>query len=94
MDERNSSKLHRLTITTREEMEINGVSDVISFDENVIVVETELGILEIRGEGLHVNQLNLENGEMSLTGDIHGVEYDDRGTVKKGNKSIMNRLFG
>lgn len=94
MEERVFGKQHRLIVTSREDMSITGVTDVISFDETMIVVETELGMLEIRGEGLHVNQLSLENGEMSLTGDITGIEYEDRASYKKSGKSIMNRLFG
>ncbi len=85
---------HRIVVTNREEMSVVGVVDVVSFDEALIVVETEMGLLEVRGEGLHVNALSLENGEMSLTGDIQGIEYDDRAVYKKGGKSIINRLFG
>ncbi|MBC7958727.1 MAG: sporulation protein YabP [Vallitaleaceae bacterium] len=94
MEERTAGIHHRLVITNREEMSIVGVSDVVSFDETAIIIETELGMLEIRGEGLHVNQLNLENGEMSLTGDIEAIEYDDKTQYKKGGKSIISRLFG
>ncbi|PKM51505.1 MAG: sporulation protein YabP [Firmicutes bacterium HGW-Firmicutes-7] len=85
---------HRIVVTNREEMAITGVSDVVSFDETLVVIETDMGILEIKGEELHVNQLNLESGEMSLTGDIEGIEYDDKTTYKKGGKSIISRLFG
>ncbi|PKM95259.1 MAG: sporulation protein YabP [Firmicutes bacterium HGW-Firmicutes-1] len=85
---------HRIVVTNRDEMSITGVSDVVSFDETLVVVETDMGMLEIKGEALHVNQLNLENGEMSLTGDIGGIEYDDKTAYKRGGKSIISRLFG
>lgn len=94
MEERSYSTKHRIIVNNREEMIITGVLDVVSFDEDAVVIETEMGILEIKGDGLHVNQLNLENGEMNLTGDIEGIEYDDKTAYKKGGKSIINRLFG
>lgn len=95
MEERSyNNKAHRIIISMREEMSLTGVTDVISFDETAIIVETEVGMLEIRGTELHVNQLNLENGEMSLTGDISGVEYDEKAAYKKGSKNLIGRLFG
>lgn len=94
MDEKSYKTSHRVVVINREEMSITGVSDVISFDESLIVIETDMGILEIKGNELHVNQLNLENGEMSLTGDMTGLEYDDKQLYKKGNRSLIGRLFG
>lgn len=94
MDERTYSGGHRIIMTNREEMTVTGVADVVSFDETLVVIETEMGMLEIKGEGLHVNQLNLENGEMSLSGEIEGMEYDDKTVYKKGGKSLISRLFG
>lgn len=94
MDERAFSGTHRIVMNNREDMTITGVVDVVSFDETLVVIETEMGMLEIKGEGLHVNQLNLENGEMSVSGDIEGIEYDDKTVYKKGGKSLINRLFG
>lgn len=85
---------HRVVLNNREEMTISGVMDVISFDEQLIVIETEMGILEIKGEDIHVNQLNLENGDLNLTGVIEGIDYDDKTSYKKGGKSLLNRLFG
>ena len=94
MEEKRSSMQHRIVLSDREEMSVTGVADVISFDEQNIIVETDLGILEIRGIGLHVNQLSLESGEMSLSGEIVSVEYDERGVPRKGGGSLLSRLFG
>lgn len=93
-DKKEYGMQHRIIVTNREEMAVSGVVDVISFDEESVVVETEMGMLEIKGMELHVNQLNLENGEMSLNGDISSVEYDDKATYGKGGASLISRLFG
>ena len=72
----------------------NGRVILAHYDEESVVVETEMGMLEVKGVELHVNQLNLENGELSLTGDISSVEYDDKLAYGKGGASIISRLFG
>lgn len=94
MDDRNVNSKHRVIMLNREELSITGIIDVISFDEDMVMVETDMGVLEIKGNELHVHQLNLEIGEMSLTGEIVGLEYDDKASYKKGNASIISRLFG
>jgi len=94
MEERDYNMQHRIILTNREEMTISGVIDVVSFDEEAVVVETEMGILEIRGELLHVNKLNLETGELSLSGEVQGIEYDDKHGYKKGDSSFLSKLFG
>lgn len=55
-----SAKGHSILIKDRESITITGVLDVLSFDENNIDIETEMGMLTIKGNELHVNKLNLE----------------------------------
>lgn len=68
---------HSLTLQDRKKLTLSGVNDVAHFDENQITVMTELGALLIRGSELHVDQLNLERGELRLTGEIDQLEYED-----------------
>ncbi|MCL1863449.1 MAG: sporulation protein YabP [Defluviitaleaceae bacterium] len=82
---------HSLTIEKRESVSVSGVTDVISFDEESVIGETELGVIIIRGVNLHVNRINLESGELSVSGEIDGVTYENPGGGK--TKSFMGRLF-
>jgi len=84
---------HAITITRRESLTATGVLDVISFDEETIIAETELGMLIIKGVNLHVNRINLENGELAIDGDIAAITYEESGTYTKGGKSIIGKLF-
>ena len=77
----------------RESLAAGGVVDVISFDEETIIAETELGMMIIRGGNLHVKRLNLENGELAIEGDINGITYEDAHGPGKGGKSLLGRLF-
>ena len=81
---------HGLSLQDRQKLAISGVSDVINFDENQVIVYTGLGTLTIRGNGLHVDQLSLESGELRVTGTVDLLEYDDSGTPGGG---FLRRLF-
>ena len=86
---------YQLIITNRENLKVNGVLEVNSFDENEIVATTKLGTLIIKGEALHIIQLSLEEGKMILEGIIHSLNYseDKKGKMKARSKGIMDRLF-
>jgi len=85
---------HAINIIRRESLAATGVLDVISFDEETIIAETELGILVIKGINLHVNRLNLENGELAIDGEVNSVSYEDSGGYSKGGRSsLLGKLF-
>lgn len=86
--------LHKINLNQRREGSINGVKDVKSFDEKAIVLETELGLLTIRGEELHVGRLTIEKGEIEITGRIDSLVYSETGSLGKGGGSFISRLFG
>ncbi|MCL2421677.1 MAG: sporulation protein YabP [Defluviitaleaceae bacterium] len=88
-----STSRHAINLVRRESMTATGVLDVISFDEESIIAETELGMMIIRGINLHVNRLNLENGELAIDGEISGVTYEDSGGYVKGKASLLGKLF-
>ena len=78
MDERIGGKNHKLTLFNRSSAQMTGVLDVISFDTNEIVMDTEEGLLMIRGEDLHVNHLTLEKGWVSAGAELAGLLYFGR----------------
>ena len=84
---------HKISMTNRRSGSITGVSDVISFDIAEVLLETELGMLQIKGADLHVNRLSLEKGEIDLEGIIDSIQYSDNSDFKKGVESILNSLF-
>lgn len=85
--------MHKISITNRRTCTVNGVNDVLSFDLREIVLETEQGMLMIRGNELHVNRLTLDKGEVDIDGRIDSFVYSD--TVASGEKqeSLLTRLF-
>lgn len=84
-------KTQNLILENREKLSVSGVIDVESFNDECIIVETELGVLIIRGEDLHINKLNLDNAELCVEGDIASCEYSDRESKSKGG--FFSKMF-
>jgi sporulation protein YabP len=91
MDEKEKNRNHRVLMTNRQSGSFSGVVDVLSFDVNEILLETELGMLLIKGKDLHVNRLSLEKGEVELTGQIDAISYSKVPDQRK--ESLVARLF-
>ncbi len=68
---------HVFSSKCRDGIAISGVSDVVSFDERGVVMETDCGSLAVEGEGLHVTVLDLSSGRVNIEGRINGVYYFD-----------------
>lgn len=84
---------HKLSFLNRHSGSITGVTDVISFGISEVLLETELGMLQIKGADLHLNRLSLEKGEIDLEGRIDSIQYSEISDFKKGGESLLNRLF-
>ena len=69
-----------------------GVRDVLSFDLNEILMETDCGMLQIKGKELHVSRLDLEKGEVDVAGKIDSLSYSDVSNAHKG-ESLLGRIF-
>ena len=94
MDEKQAQgTAHRVMIQGRHSGTISGVSDVLSFDLNEILLETEQGMLMVRGTDLHVNRVNLEKGEIDLSGNIDSISYSDIHSTAKQAGSLFEKLF-
>ena len=69
---------HNVILEERRRLTISGVTDIDSFDEQTVVLYCETGELAIRGEGLHINRIDVETGELSLEGlRIDAFSYAD-----------------
>lgn len=84
---------HTVIMQERENIKMTGVLDVISFDELTIVAETTKGILVLKGNQLHVNQLNLENGELGIDGEIINLSYEEKEHYGKSGGAFFSKIF-
>lgn len=74
-DRETGGSSHALSITNREHVQISGVLTVDNFDDEEVTLETELGTLTIRGEELHIKQLDLESGRLQVEGYVNAFQY-------------------
>lgn len=94
MEELNAgARTHKVTMTNRKICTINGVNDVLSFDINEILLETEQGMLMIKGNELHVSRLTLDQGEVDVEGRIDSFTYSDVSKTGHENESLLAKLF-
>jgi len=92
-DERKYTGRHHVSIDRRERVAITGVLEVISFDDESIVCETEMGIMILRGSNLHMNRLNLDDGELEVDGEIENIAYEDDMVLGRGKSSLLSKIF-
>ncbi len=83
---------HSISLHARKLLVMEGIEHVESFDDSEIVLETNLGRLVLKGEGLHITQLNLETGNLSAEGYFTLIQYfESRGKGK--GKGILSRIL-
>lgn len=93
MEEKQITGGHKIWIAGRKSGTVTGISDVLSFDETEILMDTEMGMLSIKGKGLHISKLNLEKGEADLEGQVDSLTYSASGHKKKKEGSLLQRLM-
>lgn len=87
-----STVIQNLVLENRGKLSISGVLDVLSFDDQVVIVETELGLLTVKGEDLRINKLSIDTSEVVVEGDIYGMNYSEKDIEKKSG-SLIGKIF-
>ena len=90
-DDKIIRKAHNIIMENRNTLSVSGVTAVDNFDEKEILIYTQLGELTVTGKNLHVNSMSIETGEMTVEGDIWGLNYGDKD--RKGPVSFIGKLF-
>ena len=88
----NNSVIQNVVLENREKLSISGVLDVLSFDDQVVIVETELGLLTVKGDNLRINKLSLDTSEVIVEGDISCLAYSEK-NQEKIKTSLISKIF-
>ena len=83
--------IQNLVLENREKLNVSGVNDVLSFDDQVVIMETELGLLTIKGENLKINKLSIDTSEVIVEGRINNLTYSDHQVKTEGG--ILGKIF-
>ena len=81
---------HKLNLSERSRLTMTGVTEVVSFDENTVVLQTSLGLLLVQGDHLQLKTLSLEGGQVAVDGHITALSYEE----PRQPGSWRRRLFG
>ncbi|HIX52983.1 MAG TPA: sporulation protein YabP [Candidatus Lachnoclostridium stercoripullorum] len=87
------TRTHKVILENRSRGTITGIQEVVSFDENQIVLDTDMGLLTVKGKNLHVSRLTLEKGETDIDGSIDSLAYSSNEAYRKSGESLFSRLF-
>ena len=88
-NKKNTNKTHSFSLKDRKSLEMKGVLEVVSFNENKVILQTTQGNLFVKGSELNIINLNLDDGSIKVEGYVTSLEYSEK-TQKTG---IFNRLF-
>ena len=88
MEEKTCSVL----LENRSRLALNGVLEIKSFQESTAEFDTRQGLLQITGEGIHMERLDLDTGEVELKGNFISLYYPE--TVQEKNRSFWGKLLG
>lgn len=68
---------HDLILKGRQKLLVTGVTEVVSFDETAVVLQTGLGVLMVHGQGLQLKELSVEGGQTCVDGSISALVYEE-----------------
>lgn len=93
LPQNNSNVVQNLILENREKLTITGVVDVLSFDDQIVIVETQLGLLTIKGEDLRINKLSIDSLEVIIEGQIFSLGYSEEDIGRKNGGSLLGKIF-
>lgn len=84
--------VQNIVLENRNKLSVSGVKDVISFDDELVIIETELGLLTVKGNNLKINKLSIDTGDVSVEGEISNLGYSDP-TKKSQEQGLFSKIF-
>ena len=81
--------IHNVIMENREKISISGVKKTENFDDKIIVLDTQMGQMTIKGDNLHISKMDIDTGNLSVTGNIYGLIYNET----HNSNSFIKRIF-
>ena len=88
----NSTILQNIILENREKLCISGVNDVLSFDDQIVILETQLGLLTVKGDNLRINKLSIDSEEVTIEGEINNLSYSEK-EIERKSGSLLGKIF-
>lgn len=68
---------HKLTLIQRSALTMTGVTEVVSFDDNSVILQTNMGTLTVQGQQLQLKNLSLDGGQIEISGSVSALIYEE-----------------
>ncbi len=91
VEEAQANIMQNVILENRKKLTLTGIKDVLSFDDEIVIVESELGLLNIKGADLKVNKISVESGDVIIDGTVRAIEYSDKNMTQK--QGLMSKIF-
>ena len=88
-----NNMIQNIILENREKLTISGVLDVLSFDDQIVILETELGLLTVKGDNLRINKLSLDTADVIVEGEIFNLGYSEKDGIQKGASGLFGKIF-
>lgn len=88
----NTNIIQNIILENRKKLSISGVNDVLSFDDQVVIVDTELGLLTVKGENIKITKLSLDTAEVIIEGEISNLSYSQNNQEKNAG-TLLSKIF-
>ena len=88
----NPAVIQNIILENRGKLNVTGVLDMLSFDDQVVIVETELGLLTVKGENIKINKLSLDTSEVIIEGTINSLNYSENNN-EKSSGGLLSKIF-
>ena len=83
---------HELKLIDRREISLTGIKKITSFDSEEFLLESNMGVILIKGSNLEIMKLDTHDGNVKIKGKIYGFNYLDNKEKNK-EESIISKLF-
>ena len=81
---------HKLQLNERKSLTMTGVTEVVSFEDNAVMLRTAMGDLLVQGQQLQLKELSLEGGQVAVDGNVSALIYEE----SRQGGGWLHRLFG
>lgn len=90
MSEEKNGAMHNVIMEKRSKLNMSGVSEVVSFDDETVVLKTDMGLLTVKGTKLNIGGFSATSGELNMSGSVYALVYTQNEAAKG---SILKRLL-
>ncbi len=85
------NKIQNLVLENRHKLSVSGVMDILSFDDQIVIIDTNMGMLTVKGIDLRINKLSIDTNDIIVEGTINSLVYSDK--VDKKASNFIGKIF-